>query len=468
MMAGRDIVNSGTSHDEPLPVPGMFGADTMANSMGNLFTHGSIMTFPSSAPGATSCAATSSWPARRAGSRGRPSSPGRGQGQPDHSGAGGRRRRVLARPSRSRRGRGRPRLPRPAGLLPGGAADPSRPLADQGRPFKTYEAELLLWPSSATRAPPRMRAYLALPPEQQRIFARQIYFAERAGGREYNARDSAGAATCAVARRSRRCSRSRAAMAWRASDGDITLYGGTGLRSIVGGDIQVLSPGGRQVYGVEAVPPASAGVVTQGAGEIRSRPAQHPAGAEPDHDDVRRRHPGVVCRRRHQRRPGRQDHGGVRRRGGSMTRSASRERAEFGRGIATLAPIAEVPAGDVDRMRRWARSMRARRGSGVSGNINIAALHVVNAANIQVKGESNGIPAAATVNTGGWRRQRGAGGRRGAGIGAARPAAVAPEPPSVISVQILGMANRPPRPRPSRPGQPTGRTAWCRCIDGGG
>ena len=41
MMAGRDIVNSGTSYDEPLPVPGMFGADTMANSMGNLFTHGS-------------------------------------------------------------------------------------------------------------------------------------------------------------------------------------------------------------------------------------------------------------------------------------------------------------------------------------------------------------------------------------------------------------------------------------------
>ena len=36
----------------------------------------------------------------------------------------------------------------------------------------------------------------------------------------------------------------------------------------------------------------------------------------------------------------------------------------------------------------------------VSGNINIAALHVVNAANIQVQGESKGIPVTATVNTG--------------------------------------------------------------------
>ncbi len=64
-----------------------------------------------------------------------------------------------------------------------------------------------------------------------------------------------------------------------------------------------------------------------------------------------------------------------------------------GAGIATLAPIPEVPAGDIDLIAPLkARSMRAKRASGSSGNVNIAALHVVNAANIQVQGETIGIP----------------------------------------------------------------------------
>jgi len=36
----------------------------------------------------------------------------------------------------------------------------------------------------------------------------------------------------------------------------------------------------------------------------------------------------------------------------------------------------------------------------VSGNINLAALQVLNAANIQVQGEAAGIPVVAAVNTG--------------------------------------------------------------------
>ena len=178
-----------------------------------------------------------------------------------------------------RRGRGRPDYRALLDYYLGGAADPSRPLADQGRPFKTYEAELLLWliqRHGYAGAAEDARAYLAaLPPEQQRIFARQIYFAElRAGGREYNARDSAPGSYLrgrqAIAALFPEQGRDGVA---RIYDGDITLYGGTGLRSIVGGDIQVLSPGGRQVYGVEgAVPPASAGVVTRARARSRSTP----------------------------------------------------------------------------------------------------------------------------------------------------------------------------------------------------
>ncbi|MFX7731987.1 hypothetical protein ABTK10_20870, partial [Acinetobacter baumannii] len=52
--------------------------------------------------------------------------------------------------------------------------------------------------------------------------------------------------------------------------GDITMFGGSGVRTISGGDIQLLSPGGRTVIGVEGqVPPASSGLVTQGSGDIQ-------------------------------------------------------------------------------------------------------------------------------------------------------------------------------------------------------
>ena len=53
-------------------------------------------------------------------------------------------------------------------------------------------------------------------------------------------------------------------------EGSFTMYGGAGLRSSFGGNIQLLTPGGQQVLGVEGVaPPASAGVVTQGQGNIQ-------------------------------------------------------------------------------------------------------------------------------------------------------------------------------------------------------
>ena len=71
-----------------------------------------------------------------------------------------------------------------------------------------------------------------------------------------------------------------------------------------------------------------------------------------------------------------------------------------GAGISTLDPIPEVPKGDVDLVAPLGTVDPGEAGIRVSGNINIAALHVVNAANIQVQGESKGIPVTATVNTG--------------------------------------------------------------------
>jgi hypothetical protein len=71
-----------------------------------------------------------------------------------------------------------------------------------------------------------------------------------------------------------------------------------------------------------------------------------------------------------------------------------------GAGIATLNPIAEVPPGDIDLIAPLGTIDAGEAGIRVSGNINIIALRVVNAANIQVQGKSSGIPVTASVNTG--------------------------------------------------------------------
>ncbi|MBU4190738.1 MAG: filamentous hemagglutinin family protein, partial [Proteobacteria bacterium] len=71
-----------------------------------------------------------------------------------------------------------------------------------------------------------------------------------------------------------------------------------------------------------------------------------------------------------------------------------------GAGIATLAPLPEVPAGDVDLYAPLGTIDAGEAGIRVSGNVNIAALQVVNAANIQAQGDSKGVPVTASVNTG--------------------------------------------------------------------
>ncbi len=71
-----------------------------------------------------------------------------------------------------------------------------------------------------------------------------------------------------------------------------------------------------------------------------------------------------------------------------------------GAGIATLNPIAEVAPGDIDLIAPLGTIDAGEAGIRVSGNVNIAALTVVNAANIQTQGKSTGVPLAASVNTG--------------------------------------------------------------------
>ncbi|MDT9151097.1 filamentous hemagglutinin family protein, partial [Escherichia coli] len=56
-----------------------------------------------------------------------------------------------------------------------------------------------------------------------------------------------------------------------------------------------------------------------------------------------------------------------------------------GAGIATLNPIPQVPPGNVNLIAPLGTIDAGEAGIRVSGNVNLAALHVVNAANIQVQ-----------------------------------------------------------------------------------
>ncbi|PPA75436.1 hemagglutinin [Achromobacter spanius] len=340
-------------------------------------------------------------------------------------------------------------------LDPAKAADPGRPLVDQGLAFKTYEAELLLWLTQrygfAGSTDDARAVFAALPAEQQRIFARQVYFAElRAGGREYNDKSSPRNGSYLRGRQAIAALFSDATPG--AYDGDITLYGAAGIRSSFGGDIQLMTPGGQQVFGVEGVaPPATAGIITQGEGNIQlyaqgsillgqSRVMTTFGGgitawsAEGDINAGRGSKTTVLYS------PPKREYDAV----GNVTLSPNAP--STGAGIATLAPLPEVPAGDVDLYAPLGTIDAGEAGIRVSGNVNIAALQVVNAANIQAQGDSAGVPVSAAVNTGALSSASAA---ATSAVNAAEASAQRAQnearqnQPSVINVQILGYGDEP-------------------------
>jgi hypothetical protein len=276
--------------------------------------------------------------------------------------------------------------------------------ADQRSQF-TYNAMLCAWLQThhdyTGNQAGALTFFNALSTVQQSVFSRIVYFAElTAGGREYN--DSSSL-------RHGSYLRGREAIAALFPDkdangqpiiygGDITMFGGSGVRTQSGGNIQMFTPGGRTVIGVEGqVPPASSGLITQRSGDIQlyskgsillglSRIMTTFGGdilawsAEGDINAGRGSKTTVIYT------PPRRvydNYGGV---------SLSSQVPSSGAGIATLNPIAEVPAGDVDLIAPFGTIDAGEAGIRVSGNINLAALQIVNAANIQVQGTSSGIP----------------------------------------------------------------------------
>jgi filamentous hemagglutinin family protein len=118
-----------------------------------------------------------------------------------------------------------------------------------------------------------------------------------------------------------------------------------------------------------------------------------------------------------------------------------------GAGIATLQSLPDVPVGDANLIAPRGTVDAGAAGIRVSGNINIAALQVANAANIDVQGKATGLPGVAPVNIGALTN---------AGAVASQAALAAQDVvqrerasarqalPSIFTVRVLGFGNDAP------------------------
>ncbi|KAB8048937.1 filamentous hemagglutinin N-terminal domain-containing protein [Janthinobacterium rivuli] len=341
--------------------------------------------------------------------------------------------------------------------------------------------------------------FAALPKEQQQVYLSNIYFAElKAAGREYNDPDG-------VRRGSYLRGREAIATLFPAQDkagkkieykGDLTMfssalytvsgYGGVftkrpvagvrylspqewaeagrpdynvpyvtvndaGIHTDFGGDIGITVPGGRALIGVDGgyAPGEGSGVLTQGQGDIQmyakdsillgqSRIFTTFGGnilawsAAGDINAGRGTKSTVVYT------PQRRAYDSI----GLVSLSPSTPTT--GAGIATLNPIPEVPPGDIDLIAPLGTIDAGEAGIRVSGNVNLAALQVVNAENIQVQGKATGVPTIASVNVGALSNASAAASQA---VTAAQDvlqrerAATRQAQPSLFTVKVLGFGN---------------------------
>ncbi|MCK9915644.1 filamentous hemagglutinin family protein [Microbacteriaceae bacterium K1510] len=337
------------------------------------------------------------------------------------------------------------------------------PLADSGKVVHAYDQELLSWLRDrfgyAGAAADALAFFLALPKEQQGVFVREVYYQELTlGGREYNNSESP---------RYQSYLRGRQAIAMLFPDqdaqgapvtyaGKITMFSGlakdalgnfyvsdAGVRTQFGGDIQILNPGGQTIVGVEGVTPgAYAGLLTQGQnsnidvyslGSVllgQSRIMTTFGGdilvwsAEGDINAGRGSKTTTIFT------PPQRRYGLY----GNITIAPSAPAS--GAGIATLNTIRGTRASNVDLIAPLGTIDAGEAGIRVSGNVNLAALQVLNAANIQVQGTATGIPTVQVPNVAGALTANNAAGSAQQtatpqqGSGAAQP--------SVIIVEVLG------------------------------
>ena len=347
-------------------------------------------------------------------------------------------------------------------LDPAKLADQDMPLADQpDRVAALYTDELIEWLAArygfqGDNLESALAVFAGLNDSAQQIFARQVLFAELlASGREFNDADGPRPGSYLRGRRV-----IEAAFPERAEEGsaggDLVMFGDAGIQTLRGGDIHLLTPSGAQTLGVEGTDPAgTAGVVTLGEGSIRQFSRDSILLGQ---SRVMTVFGGDI--------QAWSEEGDINAGRGSQTTQVytpplrvydqwgnvalSPNAPSSGAGIATLNPIAGIEPGDIDLIAPLGTIDAGEAGIRVSGNVNIAALQVLNADNIQVQGEAQGIPVVAAVNTGALT----------AASAASTAASQAAETvsrrnnsaqPSIITVEILGFGDESLSPGASVP-----------------
>jgi filamentous hemagglutinin family protein len=302
--------------------------------------------------------------------------------------------------------------------------------------------------------------FVALPAGPRELFLRELYFQElNASGLEFNQPSS-------VRYKSYLLGKDAIAALFPGMNasgqpitytGDITMYGGSGIHTEFGGNIETLTPGGQTIIGVEGTtPPASAGFITQGSGDINiyAQDSVLLGGSR-----VLTTFGGNIVIWSTQ--------GNINAGRGSKTTIdytplqrvydnygnvfLSPTAPSSGAGIATLNPIPSVPAGNINLVAPFGTIDAGEAGIRGSGNLNIAALHVVNGANIQVQGATTGVPTSSAPNIGSLTSASGAAGAAAqAGENATGANQAAPQP-SIWIVEILGYGGgSPTQPLPEK------------------
>jgi hypothetical protein len=292
-------------------------------------------------------------------------------------------------------------------LNPANLADPSVPLQNQpGKVALTYQDQLYAWLQKEygyTGTEVNELAYFdALSPDQRSVFLLQVYFSElNLSGLEHND------PTSRFFQSYLRGERAIAALFPGPAanyNGSITLFGGAGIRTDFGGGIDILVPGGQTIVGVQgAQPPPTAGILTQGSGDInlysegsvllgQSRVLTTFGGSILIWSATGDINAGIGAK------------------GTVIFAPPGIVYDEFadillsptvpssGAGIGTLAPIPQVPPGNVNLIAPVGTIDLGEAGVRASGNANLAARVIANAANITVAGKTTGLPTIVTPN----------------------------------------------------------------------
>lgn len=349
--------------------------------------------------------------------------------------------------------------------------------ANQGDPeqnpddvAQTYQAQLYQWLQqnydyTGTQAD-ALAYFLGLPVPQQSVFDLQVYFDElNASGLEFNEPSSLRYKSYVRGKEAIATLFPSTNAAGQSIDysGSLIMDSGdqaffvensasklwdSGVHTEFGGSIQIVDPGGAVTVGSNAITPGpNTGILTEGSGDVDiyalgsvelglSRIFTTFGGniviwsATGDINAGRGAKGTVVFT------PARRVYDAY----GNVALSPTVPSS--GAGIATLAPIPEVPAGNINLVAPLGIVDAGEAGIRVSGNLNIAALQVINAANIQVQGTATGIPETVAPNISGLTAAANtAGAATNAAENAARQSRQPYQPqdlPSIFTVEVIG------------------------------